>query len=218
MNASLESFFAWGEAHPQLFGILLSAFVWPAITGAVSFAQDWLKAKSPKAWDIVQRSGFDALGLIREHWPKRFPGPPPGAASAIVWGIGLGLAIVALTGCATPLRSAAEVSNYAAVAGAEAQQMVHDKCTAPMQSIAAEPASPERRDKALALAKTCDPVEDSYAAFRQAHLALVAAIVRAQTSQGITVGDLIAITDTAAQSLLSMEKAIRAQSLKAGGK
>lgn len=90
--------------------------------------------------------------------------------------------------------------------------MVHERCTLPMQAIAQEPASPERREKALALAKVCDPVEDAYDAFRRVHLGLVAGIVAAQSSHGIEVGELIALADSTAQSLVSLEKAIRAQS------
>lgn len=120
-----------------------------------------------------------------------------------------------LTGCGGALRGAAEVANYAAQAGNEAQSIVHDKCTLPMVAIAAEPATPERVLKAKALAANCDKIEDAYDALRRGHMALVSAIVAAQSDRGVTVGELIAITDSVAQSLITVEKAIRAQSIAA---
>lgn len=116
-----------------------------------------------------------------------------------------------LIGCGSPLRSAVEVANYSAEAGVEAQRMVHDDCTLPMQALAQQPASPERAALAKTLASTCDPVEDAYDVFRRAHLALVAGIVAAQSDNGITIGEIMAITDDVAQSVSKLEKAIRAQ-------
>lgn len=142
--------------------------------------------------------------------------------SAIAIGLA-GLVACCLSGCQTPLKSAAEVANYSAAVGEEAREMVHDDCTAVMAALAAQPPSDERKAKGAELAKRCDPVEASYEAFRQAHLALVAGILRAQRDLGISVGELIALADATAQAVIKIEQDLRtahtgAQAVKDGTK
>lgn len=149
---------------------------------------------------------------------KKDPPDGPAAGSGGVRAALTVFGMLLLAGCASPLRSAAEVANYGAQAGAEGQTMVHDECTAPMQALASEPPSPERAEKAKALAKDCDGIEESYDQFRRAHLGLVAAILSAQTGHGISVDDLLAITDEVAQSLASLEKSLRAHNLEGASK
>lgn len=47
------------------------------LTAVVSLAQDQLKKRAPGVWTVMQRSGFDLLGLVRMVMPKRIPPPPP---------------------------------------------------------------------------------------------------------------------------------------------
>lgn len=207
------------ESHP----LLTVLVVWPLVTGLLSTLYGYLDAHAPRLTAALRAAGLDLPGLLRAlasgARAKGLPGPqqppvlPPGVSS-IFFLLAACVFAGALTGCSSPLRSAAEVANYAAAAGAEVQTMVHDECTAPMQELAAQPPGPERTSKALALAHDCDAIEDGYDAFRRGHLALVAGIVAAQSGQGIEVGELIAITDSVAQSLVSVEKAIRAHNAK----
>lgn len=126
--------------------------------------------------------------------------------------VALGFLASCLVGCNSPLRSAAEIANYSAAVGEESRELVHDTCTAPMQQLAAEPASDARTAKGLALAARCDAAEEAQRTFRQAHLALVAGIVRAQRDMGITVGELVALADATVQAILGVDKTIRAAS------
>jgi hypothetical protein len=79
MNDRLEAFFALAERYPEIATVLVTAVIWPTITGLVSFAQDSIKARAPRVWSVLKSSGFDALGTIRKVWPKRLPPPPPAA-------------------------------------------------------------------------------------------------------------------------------------------
>lgn len=152
--------------------------------------------------EMTSSAGVDAIA--DEETTKREAQPRTMLAALLAFAF-------LLTGCGSALSSAVQVANYASVAGNEAQAIVHDKCTAPMVALASEPASPERVLKAKALATNCDKIEDAYDAFRRVHLALVSALMRAQTDNGITVGELLAVTDEVMQSLIQIEKTIRAQ-------
>ena len=174
MGSQIESFLAWGDAHPQLFAVLITTIVWPTITGLVSLAQDWIKARAPRLWDFLQRTGFDALGTIRAHWPKRLPPPPsskgPGDAppggtakqaaelmkrTALEWGMVLSLVVgsVALTGCAALSAALPEiVSVITKVADAS---IILDQIKAFVDSyFAAHPDAGKQRGIDAALTKT----------------------------------------------------------------
>lgn len=73
---SLEAFFQFWEKYPAFGSVLMACIVWPTITMGASFAQDSIKARWPRVWDLLSHNGFDFLGFIRKVWPKRLPPPP----------------------------------------------------------------------------------------------------------------------------------------------
>ena len=109
MNERIEAFFALAERYPEIATVLVTAVIWPTITGLVSFAQDSIKARAPRLWSVLKSSGFDALGTIRKVWPKRLPPPPPAAVLLLV------IVAPSLTGCGADPKLAAFADKIATV-------------------------------------------------------------------------------------------------------
>ncbi len=110
------------ERHP----VFVTLVLWPVLTGLLSYGQDTIKARAPRAWTFLQTAGLDAAGLqrrivdaVRKRKPKI---PPP-----------LPLLCILLAGC-TPMlcagctpqqtQTAVDVSRAAAdVAGAVCDEL-----------------------------------------------------------------------------------------------
>jgi hypothetical protein len=73
---------AWLAAHPELVAVLMTAVVWPALTGAASYADEWLARRAPTLAAILRAGGFDAkrflaiLGELARRKVPRLPIPP----------------------------------------------------------------------------------------------------------------------------------------------
>lgn len=70
---------AWLAAHPDLVAVLMVAVVWPVLSGAASYADEWLARRFPTAAAMLRASGFDAkrfLALAGSVLRRRVPTLP----------------------------------------------------------------------------------------------------------------------------------------------
>lgn len=105
-----EALLVLAEKHPELAGVIIASVVWPAVTGAASFAYGRAEERFPFAVAFLRRNGLDLAGcieLIRKHWPKRLPPPPP--FPMVLFALAFASALVAATGCG----GAQELAKYA---------------------------------------------------------------------------------------------------------
>ena len=77
-----KTILAWLAAHPDLVAVLMVAVVWPVLSGAASYADEWLARRFPTAAAMLRASGFDAkrflalaLAVLRRKVPT-LPIPP----------------------------------------------------------------------------------------------------------------------------------------------
>lgn len=215
----MEQVYRFFEAYPTLGGMLITLVAWPTLTGLISFAQDELARRYPRVWDVVQRSGFDALGLIRARWPRRLPPPPagprpPSAPPPLPPMLLLCLALagcVPLLGCGSPLRALIVTTDAAAVAGEAARPVVLEVCTVPAEALVARLDAANRagnvdaaravRLEAEELAAVCEPVGASLRLLLRLHAAARSAIVAYHATGGPPPGIAGLVVELAAASM-----------------
>jgi hypothetical protein len=112
------------------------------------------------------------------------------AAKSIV-----GFLFLFIASCAmTPLERAVSVSNGTGELLKEAQPILHETCTLPMEKASKLPEAQERVQTASKIAERCDTPMATYDALRSVHVQLVATLVLV-TGGGVKVSDLIKLTD-----------------------
>lgn len=199
----MEQVYRFFEAYPTLGGMLITLVVWPTLTGLISFAQDELARRYPRVWDVVQRSGFDALGLIRARWPRRLPPPPSGprppSAPPPLPPLTLMVGLLLVVGCGSPLGAAVEVPRAGAEAIEHGGEELGERCTEPLRAAAELPTLEERRAAAAPIREVCDPARMAYGSARASHVLLSATL--GALAGGVTVGELLDLTAQTARAL-----------------
>lgn len=76
-----RSMLTLAQAHPGLVGVLVTAVVWPMLSGAASFADQALGRRFPIAMAILRTVGFDAkrfaaIVLSDAMKARKLPVPP----------------------------------------------------------------------------------------------------------------------------------------------
>lgn len=106
--------------------------------------------------------------------------------------------VLLLVGCTsdTVVRSAIDASNAASKIETTVAPDLESECVTPMRAADAV-------GKA-ALAKTCDPKVGAYAGERRTHLLLNAAIVAAESGNGVTVGEMLSLVHQLAESVATL--------------
>lgn len=184
------------SAHPTEFVLF--------VTAVVSLFRQYVEPRFPKLARAIRAVGIDlpeVLALLREVFPKLPPMPPPPAVLAAL--------AIGLSGCVNydAIRGAVDVSNGVAQLTMAAAPIVHDRCVAPMELLAATPPSAERDARVKLLEKTCDPIVASYDATRRAHLLAMDAILKAETG-GLTLGAVFSLVEELTTDAAELEKEI----------
>ncbi len=117
-------------------------------------------------------------------------------------------AVTILVGCADPAGAAHRTANYAAGLEAGTGPLLERKCTAPMERLAREEPSDDRKRRGRELAAKCDKLEIAYDAVLRAHVRLNAFLMQAESDAGVTVGKLIDATAETAKSAAGLAAAV----------
>lgn len=126
-----EWFLALAERNPEFAAALVAFVVWPTITAVASFGFERFEQRFPFAVGLLRANGLDLarfLDLVRKHWPKRLPPPPPSAVLFLV------ATLAFLTGCgagadlAKVVEAGRDVAAFAEPCAVAAQDVAIARC------------------------------------------------------------------------------------------